>query len=161
MTLCDFFKIFETECFENKTIKSVFVDENVDIVNQNSNIDYECIVLTLHTRTRNENTRLNTYNFTMFYLDQMTDWRNKSEIHCNADIVITDIINRVRHNINFNEDESFTNNSIAVNETLTFFEGSSHFLDELHGAYLTFSVTLDNEVGDCYFKDSELCLSNP
>lgn len=116
------------------------------------NVLYPCIVLTPLTHNSLD-AYTNQYNFTMVYVERLTDDRKKVDFHSVGISILKDICNRIEgesKKINPSDYYSVTIGNIDVYT-------QPKNADYLSGAYINFSVEMFDEIAECYYKEDGSC----
>lgn len=147
MTYQEIVELIGKAVTESKVVNS-FHYSDVNTLNRQSNIQYPAIVLTSDNVQFTES-RLDRANMTITYVDRLNELRTKIGIHSVALGVLKDIANRLS---GYDLDEELFS---VVNGTAYLYTGVQNFADALTGAYMNISIEYDNEVGDCFYEETE------
>lgn len=113
---------------------------NVYDLNSMPDVEYSAFWLTQGQHRLDEQEV--TYNFTMFYIDRLTDdFSNKTDIQSDGIVELTNIINTI---VNVMDCE--------VDYPLNFTVFNQRFAEECAGVFVNVNITVDNNMGNCYWE---------
>lgn len=115
------------------------LEGNVYDLNKMPDVEYNVFWLTQGQHKVSESQI--TYTFTMFYINRLTeDKGNRTDIHSDGIIELTNIINTVADDI-----------GCDVDYPLNFTVFNERFADECAGVFTTVNIVVDNDLGNCYW----------
>lgn len=147
--------MLERATMESGVVNSFYYG-SVVLLDSLNDLNYPVVIYTPNSaQVNSQNNRLDDYNGRLTYIDQLTETRRKRDIHSTAHSVIRDIINRYR-DYNYQIDEDGGIYTVNLGQTI-FYSNQQNFSDGLTGAYATIDIMTDNEVGECYFTNENIC----
>lgn len=128
-------------CLSNLSVNS-FYEGDVYKINNESNVTYATSILTPGTHQINQYTT--SYSFSLFYVDRLThDRENKIDVQSTALTTLKEIINRLIDNYE----------EVDVDYTYPAQVFTERFTDECAGAYITFTLTVEDDLNECNYDD--------
>lgn len=119
-----------------KTVK----EGNVYDLDSMPDVEYKVVYLT-QSQHRFDNQQ-NTYNFTLFYIDRLTDDSgNKIDIHSDGIVTINNILNGLQDCYDM---------EVETPVSVTTF--NQRFVDDCAGVFASVSIVVDNDLGYCYYE---------
>lgn len=147
--------MLERATMESGVVNS-FYYEGVEILDILNDINYPVVIYTPNSsQVNSQNNRIDEYNGRLTYVDRLTETRRKRDIHSTAHSVLHDIVNRYR-DYNYMIDEDGGIYTVDLGQAI-FYSNQQNFSDGLTGAYATIDIITDNEIGDCYFTNQDIC----
>lgn len=144
MTYYEVIRAVEACSLANLSVNS-FYEGDVYKINSASDVGYAAVILTPQAHSLGE--YLTTYNFNLFYVDRLTWDRddeysgNKLFIQSEAITTLKEILNRL----------SSVYEDIDLNYSLAANVFTEKFSDECAGAFVSFSVEVENEIDNCFY----------
>lgn len=125
---------------------------DLENINKEHNQEFAKVILIPESGTYINN-YVNTYSFTLVYIDRLTDDRFKRNIQSRAIHTLKDIINRFKH---YSHSE-FDDLPYSVDlENINFYTDPQRFIDADSGAYISFSVEANDPDDNCYYIEGEI-----
>lgn len=112
---------------------------NVYDLNKMPDVEYNVFWITQGQHSVDENQI--TYNFTMFYINRLTDdFVNKVEIHSDGIVELINIINTISEELDCD-----------IEFPISFTTFNERFADECAGVFASVNIVVDNNLGNCHF----------
>lgn len=124
------------------------------VLSTERDIKFPAVILTINSIT-SVNASVDRINATLTYADMIGERRKKLDIHSTGIEVLRDIINRsIEWMYNIDDAEFLEAASVT---TYNVYNNTQIHADVLTAVSASIEITYDNEVGECYFEDIDIC----